>query len=115
MKTLYFECAMGAAGDMLMGALYELCPEKARFLADMNSLLPGVRLEAEAVRRQGIAGTHMRVVVHGQEEGHDRHHEHHHHEHHSLADIEAMIDGFSLPQAVRELPGQSQVRLMWQC
>lgn len=24
MKTLYFECAMGAAGDMLMGALYEL-------------------------------------------------------------------------------------------
>lgn len=102
MKTLYFECAMGAAGDMLMGALYELCPEKARFLADMNSLLPGVRLEAEAVRRQGIAGTHMRVVVHGQEEGHDRHHEHHHHEHHSLADIEAMIDGFSLPQAVRE-------------
>ena len=102
MRTLYFECAMGAAGDMLMGALYELCPEKERFLADMNALLPGVRLEAEAVRRQGIAGTHMRVVVHGQEEGHDRHHEHHHHEHHSLVDIEAMIDGFSLPQAVRE-------------
>lgn len=102
MKTLYFECAMGAAGDMLMGALYELCPEKERFLADMNALLPGVRLEAEAVRRQGIAGTHMRVAVHGQEEGHDRHHEHHHHEHHSLVDIEAMIDGFSLPQAVRE-------------
>ncbi len=93
---------MGAAGDMLMGALYELCPEKERFLADMNALLPGVRLEAEAVRRQGIAGTHMRVAVHGQEEGHDRHHEHHHHEHHSLVDIEAMIDGFSLPQAVRE-------------
>lgn len=106
MRTLYFECAMGAAGDMLMGALYELCPEKERFLADMNALLPGVRLEAEAVRRQGIAGTHMRVVVHGQEEGHDHHHghyhEHHHHEHHSLADIEAMIDGFPLPQAVRE-------------
>ena len=102
MRTLYFECAMGAAGDMLMGALYELCPEKERFLADMNALLPGVGLEAEAVRRQGIAGTHMRVAVHGQEEGHDRHHEHHHHEHHSLADIEAMIDGFSLPQAVRE-------------
>ena len=50
MRTLYFECAMGAAGDMLMGALYELCPEKERFLADMNALLPGVRLEAEAVR-----------------------------------------------------------------
>ena len=115
MKTLYFECAMGAAGDMLMGALYELCPEKEKFLRDMNALIPGVTLEAETVRRQGIAGTHMRVVIHGREEGehhhhhhdhdhpHDHEHEHHHHhEHHSLADIEAMIDGFSLPQPVRE-------------
>ncbi len=109
MRTLYFECAMGAAGDMLMGALYELCPEKEKFLADMNALLPGVTLEAEAVRRQGIAGTHMRVVVHGHEEGEHHHHHdhahehgHHHHEHHSLADIEAMIGGFALPPEVRE-------------
>lgn len=110
MKTLYLECAMGAAGDMLMGALYELCPEKAKFLADMNALLPGVVLEAEPVRRQGIAGTHMRVVIHGQEEehghhhqhGHDHHHHEHHHEHRSLADIQAMIDGFHLPEKVRE-------------
>lgn len=29
MKTLYFECAMGAAGDMLMGALYELLDRKS--------------------------------------------------------------------------------------
>ena len=114
MRTLYFECAMGAAGDMLMGALYELCPEKETFFRDMNALLPGVTLEAENVQRQGIAGTHMRVVIHGHEEGHGghdhaHHHEHahehghhHHHEHHSLADIEAMIDAFPLPQAVRE-------------
>ena len=107
MRTLYFECAMGAAGDMLMGALYELCPEKEKFLRDMNALIPGVAVEAERVTRQGIAGTHMRVAVHGREEGehhhdHDHpHHGHHHHEHHALADIEAMIDGFPLPQAVR--------------
>ena len=100
MKTLYFECAMGAAGDMLMGALYELCPGKEKFLEDMNALLPGVTVEAEPVRRQGIAGTHMRVAVHGQEEGHE--HDHHHHEHRALADIEAMIDGFSLPETVVE-------------
>lgn len=104
MRTLYLECAMGAAGDMLMGALYELCPEKERFLADMNALLPGVTLEAEPVRRQGIAGTHMRVAVHGHEEGHGHPHDHghHHHEHRSLADIEAMIDAFPLPRSVRE-------------
>ena len=110
MKTLYFECAMGAAGDMLMGALYELYPEKEKFLRDMNALIPGVVLEAETVQRQGIAGTHMRVVIHGHEEGEHHHHHHdhphdhehhHHHEHHSLADIEAMIDSFSLPQSVR--------------
>ena len=93
-----------------MGALYELCPEKEAFLRDMNALLPGVTLEAEPVRRQGIAGTHMRVMIHGHEEGEHHHHHdhdhghehHHHHEHHSLADIETMIDGFSLPQTVRE-------------
>lgn len=27
MKTLYIECNMGAAGDMLMSALLELAPE----------------------------------------------------------------------------------------
>ncbi len=110
MKTLYLECAMGAAGDMLMGALYELCPEKEKFLADMNALLPGVKLEAERVKRQGIAGTHMRVTIHGQEEGQEHHHghdhghehDHHHHEHRSLADIQAMIDAFPLPEDVRD-------------
>ena len=28
MKTLYIECNMGAAGDMLMSALYELLEDK---------------------------------------------------------------------------------------
>lgn len=103
MKTVYLECAMGAAGDMLMGALYELCPEKEKFLRDMNALLPGVTVAAERVTRQGIAGTHMRVLIRGQEEGHHHEHEHHHHhEHRSLSDIEAMIGGFALPEAVRE-------------
>ena len=122
MKTLYFECAMGAAGDMLMGALYELLPDKEAFLAGMNRLDPALRVEAEAAARQGMAGTHMRVHVHGREEGHehyhDHSHEHHHggeqehdhghvhhhyqHEHRTLADIDRMVDGFGLPAAVRE-------------
>ncbi|MDE7218877.1 MAG: nickel pincer cofactor biosynthesis protein LarC [Oscillospiraceae bacterium] len=119
MKTVYFECAMGAAGDMLMGALYELCPVKEKFLDDMNRLLPGVTLAAEPVRRQGIAGTHMRVLIHGREEGdgqghehgHGHHHAHHHHEHRSLADIEAMINAFPLPQPVLENAGKTYTHI----
>ena len=98
MKTLYIECAMGCAGDMLTAALYELLTEeqKAQFLAKMNRLgLPGVRVTAEPAVTCGIAGTHMAVTVHGQEEethdhghtaphahGHDHIHDHdHHHDH----------------------------------
>ena len=85
MRTIYLECAMGAAGDMLMAALYELYPEKEQFLAKMNSLIPGVEVVAEPAIRQGISGTHMRVIIHGEEEGHHHHHDHghdHHHGHH---------------------------------
>ena len=32
MKTIYLECNMGAAGDMLMSALYEICDQKEWFL-----------------------------------------------------------------------------------
>ena len=48
MKTLYFDCGMGAAGDMLMASLYEICPDKAGFLKTMNEMgLPGLSVEAE--------------------------------------------------------------------
>ena len=87
MKTLYIECNMGAAGDMLMSALYELLEDKQGFLDTMNGLgLPGVRVEAAPAVTSGIAGTHMKVTVHGEEEDeHLHHHEHdhgHHHDHH---------------------------------
>ena len=96
MKTLYIECAMGAAGDMLTAALLELMPDKEAALAKLNAMgIPGVAFEAEPSAKCGITGTHMRVLIHGEEEesvpcGHthaqEDHHEHnhahaHHHEH----------------------------------
>lgn len=96
MKTLYIECAMGAAGDMLTAALLELMPDKEAALAKLNAMgIPGVVFEAEPSAKCGITGTHMRVMIHGEEEGavpcghthehhHDHAHEHHHeHEHHA--------------------------------
>ena len=102
MKTLYLECGMGAAGDMLMAALLELIPDRQAFLDQMNSLgLPGVRVETEKAVKCGITGTHMKITVYGQEEEsvdaheHEHDHEHHHdhdheedHEHHHDHDHE---------------------------
>ena len=119
MKTLYIECNMGAAGDMLMSALYELLEDKQGFLDTMNGLgLPGVRVEAAPAVTSGIAGTHMKVTVHGEEEDehlhhhehdhghhhdhdHPHDHEHHHHHHATPGHIAGLIDHLPLPEEVR--------------
>ena len=123
MKTLYLECAMGAAGDMLTAALLELTEDRQAFIDKMNALgLPGVTVAAEPAVKCGITGTHMKVTVNGAEEesndhhhGHDEHHhghshEHdhdhdhdheHHHHHASMADIDALIDALNVSDQVK--------------
>lgn len=69
MKTLYLDCTMGAAGDMVTAALLELHPDREGFLRRFQALdLPGVELRAEPAIRCGILGTRVRVTVGGQEE-----------------------------------------------
>lgn len=89
MRTLYLDCGMGAAGDMLMAALSELAPDREGFLRKMEELgLPGVEVKLTRAESHGIAGTHAAVTVHGLEEddqpmpGHGHDHEHgHNHDH----------------------------------
>lgn len=105
MKKLYIECSMGAAGDMLMAALYELIDDRQGFLDKMNSLgIPGVKVEAEPSVKCGIAGTHMKVTVEGKEE-HEHHHEsghHHHHDHSSLHSISHIVSHMDIKDATKE-------------
>ena len=119
MKTLYLDCSMGAAGDMLTAALLELLPDKAGFVNRLNALgIPGVEYAPEPAVKCGITGTHMRVLVHGEEEhSHEHHHDespvtshqspvnedHHHHHHTGIHGIEHLVrDHLTLPEAVRE-------------
>jgi len=91
---LYFECNMGASGNMVMAALYELLPDKSAFQKKMESLgLSGVVIKYSKSTKCGITGTHISVEVDGVEDtsndvlfhgnsGHDHHHEHNHHHDH---------------------------------
>ena len=125
MKTLYLECNMGAAGDMLMAALYELLEDQPGFLRTMNRLFPGVEVKAQRTATCGITGTRMDVAIQGREEhshdvalgaaapachhhGHETaqeesHHDHDHASHHHTApeDIAAMLDGLDVPAEVK--------------
>ena len=85
MKSLYLDCGMGAAGDMLAAALLELLPDPDGFVQEANALgIPGVSFKKETAVKCGITGTHISVTVYGEEEeSHDHHHEHNHEHGHS--------------------------------
>lgn len=101
MKTLYIDCAMGCAGDMLTAALLELHPDRDKFLCKMNAVLAGKALISAADDMKcGIKGTHVTVLIDGEEEGEHSHNCHAHH-HIGLREIREFIDAADLPEKVR--------------
>ena len=112
MRTLYLDCGMGAAGDMLTAALLELFEEPHKMVRELAKLrIPGVRFLAERTQKCGIYGTHMRVIVWDMEEDehlhshhhHDHGHDHHHdHTHGGMADIAHIISHLNISDKVRQ-------------
>ena len=100
MRTLYIDCSMGCAGDTLTAALLELHPDKDDFLRRMNAALGGKAvLSASPDSKCGLRGTHVTVLINGDEEGEATRH---HHEHTSISEILSFIDSVPLEVKVRE-------------
>ena len=96
MRTLYLDCGMGAAGDMLTAALLELLPDRDAFVEELNTLsIPGVSFSAEKCEKCGILGTHMAVTVYGEEESDHPHHHGH------LGDIRGIVSSLPIPTMVK--------------
>lgn len=50
MRILFFDCGMGAAGDMVMGALLSLISDKDAFIKEINSIgIPGTVVSYEMI------------------------------------------------------------------
>ena len=108
MRTLYIDCGMGAAGDMLTAALLELTDDRDAFLAKLNAVgIPDVQITASPSVKCGVVGTHVTVRVHGAEETEamHTHHDHDHdhdHAHTSLHDVAHIVSHLAVSDAVRQ-------------
>jgi uncharacterized protein (TIGR00299 family) protein len=122
---------MGAAGDMLAAALFELIDDKDGFLNKINSLLDEVKVSAQKTQKCAVSGTLMNVSIDGQEESenqveqnahrhcgldpqsptmdeiagqarNDDKHQYHSHHHSGFADIEKILSAFPISQKAKD-------------
>lgn len=92
MKTMYFDCFSGAAGDMIVGALIDAGADFGKVRDGLMSLgVEGYEVAIEKVKKKGVMATKFHVNI--AQQGHPHRH---------LKHIVAIIEKGDLPQHVRE-------------
>ncbi len=100
MRLAYLDCGSGISGDMTLGALVDAGVELGALNDAIGSLgLPGCRLVAEEVRKQGFRATQVRVEYLPE------------HKHRHLHHIVAMIDGSRLSDRQKDVARRIFARL----
>ena len=104
---MYFDCASGASGDMLLGALVDLGLPLDLLRAELQKLpVGGYTIESHRVHRSGLHATKVDVVLQQGDptgQGHGPPHVHAHgHEHRGLRQILEIIGRSALDAGVKE-------------
>ncbi|HEX2195609.1 MAG TPA: nickel insertion protein, partial [Actinomycetota bacterium] len=91
MKTLYFDCFSGAAGDMLLGALIDAGASESAVREALAAVpLEGWSLEVRSVTRASIRATKVDVVVDAEQPPR------------GPREIDALLRAAPLPERVRD-------------
>ena len=95
MKTLYFDCAAGASGDMILGALVGAGADPVQLVDQLNLLgVENYQVSFSQVDRCNLSATRAKV-----ETGHEHSHRH-------LADLLKIINDSKLNQPVKDRAGR---------
>lgn len=102
MKTLYFDCFSGAAGDMIVGALLDLGVDFDKLKQALDSLeVSGYTIRAEKVKKKGVMATQFVVEL---DPGQKQPHRH-------LRHVLEIIDKGALPDQVKRASAETFRRI----
>ena len=101
MKIVYFDCFSGISGDMILGAFVDAGLD-INFLQEQLAQLHlhGYEISTEKVKRAGISGTKVHVIIsHNDAPSHTTHH--HHNSPLNLSGIKTIIENSNLHQDIK--------------